>query len=310
VVVVCPMLALCWQVGEAIPFERLTMGVYIGIAALLILCEHFFAFRNEWGSAIRGTKTDFVYVIVATLIEKGSFIVCVTAVASLGRGIASALDVDFWPSHSSFGLQVVLALLIADVGAYFRHRLSHMSSILWRFHQIHHSVTGLYWIRSAYTHPVEQLLIMIAIMLPIAFLGAGDQVIAVVAFLFALSGLLQHANVDSRSSILNYIFATPEVHRIHHRADEIGNRSNYSAFFVLMDHLFGSYIWPARSEDPAHVGLEGVVAFPGDFLTHLTLPFRPDPTGLYQNDAWAGEPHVDSGQRTRIDARIQQEEES
>jgi len=290
VVVVCPMLALCWQMGDQIPFDRLTIGVYIAIAGLLILCEHFFAFRSEWGSTIRGTRTDFLYVIVASLIEKASYIACITAVAALGRGLASHFQVDFWPADWSFGIQVVLALIIADAGAYLRHRLSHISSVLWRFHQIHHSVTGLYWIRSAYTHPFEQLLIMIAIMLPIAFLGVSDQVIAVVAFLFALSGLIQHANIDSRSSVLNWVFATPEIHRIHHRADEIGNRSNYSAFFVLMDHLFGSYIWPARREDPEYVGLEGVTAFPGDFLTQLVLPFKQDPTQIKGDDGMAGSP--------------------
>ena len=54
-------------------------------------------------------------------------------------------------------MQVLAALLIADAGAYFRHRLFHKSSLLWRFHRIHHSMTELYWIRSAYTHPLEQL---------------------------------------------------------------------------------------------------------------------------------------------------------
>jgi sterol desaturase/sphingolipid hydroxylase (fatty acid hydroxylase superfamily) len=160
--------------------------------------------------------------------------------------------------------------------------------VLWRFHRIHHSMTELYWIRSAYTHPVEQLFILTAIMLPIALLGAGDVVIAVVAFVFGLSGLLQHANVDSRSSVLNYVFATPEVHRVHHRADERANRSNYSAFFVLMDLLFGTYQRPARDAVPTRVGLEGVTEFPRDFLTHLAMPFRRDPVNVEGEGAWVG----------------------
>jgi sterol desaturase/sphingolipid hydroxylase (fatty acid hydroxylase superfamily) len=125
-----------------------------------------------------------------------------------------------------------------------------------------------------------------AIMLPIALLGAGDEVVAVVAFLFGLSGLLQHANVDSRSSLLNYVFATPEVHRVHHRADERGNHSNFSAFFVLMDILFGTYDGTARAAAPVRVGLEGVTAFPRDFLSHLTMPFRRDPVGPDGDGVW------------------------
>jgi sterol desaturase/sphingolipid hydroxylase (fatty acid hydroxylase superfamily) len=134
-------------------------------------------------------------------------------------------------------------------------------------------MTGLYCIRSAYTHPVEQLLILCAIMLPISLLGAGDQVVAVVAFVFGLSGLVQHANVDARSSVLNYVFATPEVHRLHHRADD-GSHANFSAFFVVMDHLFGTYRRPARGETSLVVGLPDESGFPTDFWSQLTMPFR------------------------------------
>jgi sterol desaturase/sphingolipid hydroxylase (fatty acid hydroxylase superfamily) len=134
-------------------------------------------------------------------------------------------------------------------------------------------MTELYWIRSAYTHPVEQLLILCAIMLPISLLGAGDQVVAVVAFVFGLSGLLQHANVDARSSVLSYVFATPEVHRLHHRSDD-GSRANFSAFFVVMDHLFGTYRRPPRSETSIVVGLPDESGFPTDFWSQLTVPFR------------------------------------
>ncbi len=285
-VVVGPLLAACWRVSEQRPLGGLTLGIYVAVAGLLILCEHWLAFNREWGSAIRGSKTDFVYVIIATLMDKASFVVCVTAIASIGRGLAGYFQISLWPSSRSLAFQVVAALLIADTAAYFRHRLFHKSSVLWRFHRIHHSMTELYWIRSAYTHPVEQLFILMAIMLPIALLGAGDAVVAVVAFVFGLSGLLQHANIDSRSSVLNYVFATPEVHRVHHRADERGSHSNFSAFFVLMDVLFGTYYRPARAEAPVPVGLDGVTAFPRDFLAHLAIPFRRDPVGLDADGVW------------------------
>jgi sterol desaturase/sphingolipid hydroxylase (fatty acid hydroxylase superfamily) len=140
-------------------------------------------------------------------------------------------------------------------------------------------MTALYWIRSAYTHPLEQLFILTAIMLPISLLGAPDQVVAVVAFTFGLSGLLQHANVDTRSSVLNRIFATPEVHRIHHGADA-GSHTNFSAFFVFMDLLFGTYDPPPATSPRLRVGLEDADDFPRGFLAQLALPFRAD-------DAWA-----------------------
>ena len=286
VVLVGPLLAAYWCVGAQRPLGPLTLAIYVAAVGVLILCEQWLSFTKEWGSALRGSRTDFLYVLIATLMDKASFVVCVTAIASIGRDLAGWFQISLWPTGWSLGLQVVAALLIADTATYFRHRLFHKSSVLWRFHRIHHSMTELYWIRSAYTHPLEQLCILMAIMLPIALLGAGDAVVAAVAFLFGLSGLLQHANVDSRSSVLNYVFATPEVHRIHHRADEQGSHCNFSAFFVLMDILLSTYDRPGQAAAPIRVGLEGVSAFPRDFLSHLAMPFGRDPIALGRDGVW------------------------
>ena len=273
-VVAVPLLAACWRVSETGSLGTFPLWTYVAVAAFLVLCEQWLPIDRRWGSTIGAGRTDVVYVVVATVMDKAMFVACVTVIASLGRTAARAWDVAPWPSDASFVLQLALALLVADAGTYLRHRLSHESDFLWRFHRVHHSMTGLYWIRSAYTHPFEQFLILSAIMLPIAFLGAGDQVIAAVAFLFGLSGLVQHANVDARSSILNWIFATPEVHRIHHGADT-GRHANFSAFFVLMDHLFRTYDPPTPTNVPARVGLPEEPDFPTDFGSQLTIPFRP-----------------------------------
>jgi len=287
-VVIAPLLVACWQVSQGRPLGKLTLSIYVAAAGLLILCEYALAFSEEWGTAVKGNLTDFVYVGAASLTEKATFALCAAAAAFSGRLLSTHLGVSPWPSDWNFAFQVVLALLIADVGTYLRHRLFHASPLLWRFHQIHHSATGLYWIRSAYTHPLEQFAIMLAIMFPIALLGAGNEVILVVAFVYGLSGLLQHANIDARSAFLNRIFATTEVHRIHHGANEEGNRSNFSAFFVFMDMLFGTYRRPEIHPAPRRVGLEGVAAFPGDFLTHLALPFKRNPVEIRLEDESLG----------------------
>jgi len=280
------MLPACWYASRDLPTGILTLGIYVSVAALLIASEYAINFDGDWGMAIGGNLTDFLYVGVGSITEKVTFVLCVTTVASLGRALASAFEIDLWPGQWPFGFQLVLALMIADVATYFRHRLYHRYDVLWRFHQIHHSVTGLYWIRSAYTHPLEQFAIMLAIMLPISFLGAGDGVILMVVFAFGLSGLIQHANVDARSSILNCIFATSEVHRFHHGANARGNASNFSAFFVFMDLLFGTFCRPERHEAPRTVGLEGVKSFPGNFRRHLILPFQREPNGIEFDEEW------------------------
>ena len=56
VVVVGPLLAACWRVGEQRPLGALTLGIYVAVAGLLIVCEHWLAFNQAWGSAIRGAR--------------------------------------------------------------------------------------------------------------------------------------------------------------------------------------------------------------------------------------------------------------
>jgi sterol desaturase/sphingolipid hydroxylase (fatty acid hydroxylase superfamily) len=282
--VAVPLLVVCAAGGER-PLGTLTLGIYVAVATLLVACEHWVAYDGAWGSALQGTRTDVTYVVLATLMDKGTFLVCITAIAAVGQRLAERIGLGLWPSGWSFPLQVAAGLVVADAATYLRHRLAHASSILWRFHRIHHSMTELYWIRSAYTHPLEQLTILAAIMLPIALLGAGAHVVAVVAFVFGLSGLVQHANVDARSSVLNWVFATPEVHRLHHSADE-GCHTNFSAFFVWMDLLFGTYDRPTRSTARVRVGLGDVGSFPKDFLSHLAMPFRRETSDERGEPAW------------------------
>jgi sterol desaturase/sphingolipid hydroxylase (fatty acid hydroxylase superfamily) len=280
-----PLLVVC-AAGGGRPLGTLTLGIYVAVAALLVVCEHWIAYDGAWGSALQGTRTDVTYVVLATLMDKATFFVAVTAIAAVGQRLAERIGLGLWPSGWSFPLQVAAALVVADAATYLRHRLAHASSILWRFHRIHHSMTELYWIRSAYTHPLEQLTILAAIMLPIALLGAGEHVVAVVAFVFGLSGLVQHANVDARSSVLNRVFATPEVHRMHHSADE-GCHTNFSAFFVWMDLLFGTYDRPTRSATRVRVGLGDAGSFPKDFLSHLAVPFRRETSERRGEPAWS-----------------------
>ena len=60
-----------------------------------------------------------------------------------------------------------------------------------------------------------------------------------------------------------------------------------------MDMLFGTYCRPEHHEPPHKVGLAGVKTFPGDFVTHLGLPFQHDPSSIQLEDGWSqGRPEL------------------
>jgi hypothetical protein len=84
---------------------------------------------------------------------------------------------------------------------------------------------------------------------------------------------VQHANVRMRTGGLGRVFATPELHRLHHsrREDELG--SNYGDVLIVWDALFGTRRVPdagaARSPEVGLPGLEVAQTW----WSHLRLPF-------------------------------------
>lgn len=71
--------------------------------------------------------------------------------------------------------------------------------------------------------------------------------------------MLQHANVQLAFGGWNQLFATPDVHRLHHTRDARG--VNYGIVIILLDRLFGTYAPPAAvAEDDIGLGEESAVA--------------------------------------------------
>jgi sterol desaturase/sphingolipid hydroxylase (fatty acid hydroxylase superfamily) len=84
---------------------------------------------------------------------------------------------------------------------------------------------------------------------------------------------------------LGWIFATPELHRLHHssRPDELDN--NYGDSLIVWDRLFGTFRLPGPSRElHAHIGLPGL-ELPQTYASHWKLPF-----------AWA-RLHAEAGER-------------
>ena len=91
----------------------------------------------------------------------------------------------------------------------------------------------------------------LANMVPMAVLGAPLEAVLLAANLTAFFVVFQHANLKLRFDGWNYLFATPDVHRVHHARDAEGK--NYGIVFLGFDQLFGTYA-PA-GEEPTAIGL-------------------------------------------------------
>ncbi len=177
-----------------------------------------------------------------------------------------------------FSLSVVLAVVAMDFVIYLQHVLVHAVPALWRLHRVHHADLDYDVTTGTRFHPIEIVLSMLIKFATIIVLGA--PVLAVMVFEVALSAMamFNHSNVrlpHGIDRIVRLFVVTPDMHRVHHSAEDNETNSNFGFNLSLWDRLFGTYIDQPREghkhmtigirkyRDPKQVSwLPGMLALP------------------------------------------------
>ena len=146
-------------------------------------------------------------------------------------------------------LQVVAALMVAEIGFYAAHRLFHAVPYLWRFHAIHHSIEDLDWLAAHRVHPVDQVFSSLATVVPLLVIGFSPEAMAIYGLLYLLQSHLVHANVRLDFGPLRWVFASPRFHHWHHANQPEAHGHNFSAQLVFMDQIFGTLRIPDAMPD-------------------------------------------------------------
>jgi sterol desaturase/sphingolipid hydroxylase (fatty acid hydroxylase superfamily) len=180
---------------------------------------------------------------------------------------------NIWPSEFSIAIQLVLALIISELGLYWFHRACHEIPFLWRFHKIHHNPKKLYWFNATRFHYVDVTLLQVCGMVPLLFFGAEPKIIVLVTIFSTVHGYWQHINAKQDQGILNYFFSGPELHRWHHNIEsEIANH-NYGNNLILWDHVFKTFYWPREeSQTLENIGVKG--NFSNSLRSMILDPFK------------------------------------
>jgi sterol desaturase/sphingolipid hydroxylase (fatty acid hydroxylase superfamily) len=241
-------------------------------ASYLVVAISLWALERRWPHEPRWLDDDGQMLpdLLHTLLTKG--LVQAMAMFSVVLGLAGdAVAASWWPASWPMLLQVVLALLLAELGLYWSHRLAHEWPLLWRFHAVHHSVERLWFWNTGRFHAVDTLQ-RVVFAVPLLWLaGAPADVLQWVSAVTAFIGILTHANIDVRCGPLSRVFNTPELHRWHHsRRPEEGHR-NCGENLVAWDLLFGTWYLPDRCP-PRDIGIDA--AMPPGFVGQLLAPFR------------------------------------
>jgi sterol desaturase/sphingolipid hydroxylase (fatty acid hydroxylase superfamily) len=194
-------------------------------------------------------------------------------VAVLALNIAAfGLIIDLWPElfsrlgqwglldvmvpsryHNTLVGVVATTLVYAfvwDFFQYWAHRAEHCR-LLWPMHSVHHNDRCMNATTSGRRTIASTIFGYIAIHLPTTFV-VGPTLLTVVGstVLFSGWGYLNHANVRLPFRGATSIVSGPQLHRMHHGADERYHDSNYAAFFPVLDRMFGTLLLPEPNEWP------------------------------------------------------------
>lgn len=257
-------LAAGWAYFPTVP---LTVAVALACVALL---ERQLPFHADWARDHRDSMCDAIHAVVN--------LVVLLAVHGVIAAVAPLLSVgQWWPDQWPLWAQALAVGAVLDLSLYSIHWLSHRVAWLWGFHAIHHSSERLYWLNGERRHPLHAGMMAAPGLLAVVLMGAPALAVGAWLGLLAVHLAFQHSNLDYSVGPLRFLVGAAEVHRWHHKREYEDAQVNYGEFWMVWDHLFGTFRLPKHKLGANEVGLKET-DFPMNYLPQLVYPFaRPRP---------------------------------
>lgn len=271
------LLAFAWAVHTGVSLELIVLiGSVLSLASAWGL-QRWIPLQAAWNTSHADTRTDACSLIVLLgavdpLLKAlgAAFAVWLAAKAPA----MSALFPAYWP----FAAQVLLALLLMELGKYAAHRMHHALPSLWWLHAMHHSPQRFTALNNFRFHPVNYAINFTIGVLPMLLIGIPADVMWAYLAITQPVLMMQHANLDLRNPWLDKIFVTPRSHLWHHDADEQAGQLNFGSSILLWDHVFGSYRKLQTGQmQPARIGLYSGSMYPAQesYLAQLLSMLKP-----------------------------------
>lgn len=221
--------------------------------------------RPGWRPTAADLQRDAAFLGMNALAD-GLAGLALTIVTMELAGDGPAAELPLWASAP-------LAVLVAEFGAYWLHRVMHRGGWAWRVHMIHHRPAALNVTNNLTTHPLNVVLLKAVKLLPLSLLGFSADAVLVAALFMQLQSFATHANTHGHMGWLNYVIGTAELHRWHH-STQVREALNFSTSVPLWDQVFGTFRH-APGREPAEVGVETPTACPdaNDTWALAAFPF-------------------------------------
>lgn len=269
-----PPLMLLGVNGAAIglaqaPWAELWMaGLILFAIAVSFAAEHLLPYNEQWNDTVGDGGRDVAHAMVNEVALLATVLVIPVLTVLSPFSVA-------WPAAVSFPVQVLLAVVVTDVGVTLVHMASHRVGWLWRFHSVHHSVKRFYGFNGLMKHPLHGALELAVATTPLLILGMPKAVAEALTVCIAVQLLLQHSNADYRVGPLRKVLALNEGHRFHHLKWAGVGDVNFGLFTLMWDHLLHTFSYdPRRLFRADDLGIAAKPKYPVGYLAQLAEPFR------------------------------------
>lgn len=254
--------------AAADPPKVMVVAIVIIAIGVSFVAERMAPYEPAWNRDRGDRRRDMVHAVVNEGTVIGSLLLVPTLVDRLAlRAI--------WPSEWPFAAQVVVAVVIADLGITIAHWASHRIGWLWNLHEVHHSVQRMYGLNGLMKHPAHQLIELTAGVTPLVLAGVPKTVATALAVCVAIELLLQHSNVDYATGGLDRLMAWNRPHRYHHIAAAVDGDVNFGLFTNIWDrHLLHTAVSGDRRFGPEDLGIHGRADYPSTWSSQMVEPFR------------------------------------
>ena len=196
------------------------------------------------------------------------------AASTLGNSVGTGLMPMLKINDPILGL--VTWALASTLVSYLLHVASHKFPWLWAFHRVHHCDEMLNASSGIRHHPIEYCYSIFIYSLVAFLLAPPPDTIVIWYGLNTAIDFFTHSKItlpQTLNSLLETIFITPALHRVHHSALAVETDSNYGGVFSFWDRLFGTF----QRAVPSKIGLDSLTLSGDasrDFDKLLSEPFR------------------------------------
>jgi len=228
-------------------------------------------FRKDfWLDAFYMFFNFFIFAIIIS----GVYSFLEVAFADLGISMTSLalIDISPWPMW----LQLLVFFIVLDFVQWFTHVLLHRFEVLWRFHQVHHSVKEMGFAAHLRYHWMENVLYKPLKIFGVMILGGFEPEQAYIVHFIAISiGHFNHSNIKITYGPLKYILNNPVMHLYHHAYNLPEGKQfgmNYGISLSVWDYIFKTNYIPEDS-GTIELGYEGDDSMPSTFLGQMRYGF-------------------------------------